>query len=120
MRKVFFFGFILIYFTHQLQAQGPNDFSNDPATFIKQAEQLLTDTKRDDAKEVARQLVESWAGFSSNQQSGIMDIANAMRQRKMLVTPYFQKYFSAVVAFRQSKRDEDFFDSWKEMEVRHR
>jgi hypothetical protein len=117
MRKVFFFIVILLSFVHLLPAQVNNDFSNDPATFIKQAEQLLTDTKREDTKEVARQLVESWGNFSGNQQSGIIEIANAMRQRKMLVTPYFQKYFSAVVAFRQSKRDEDFFDSWKEMMV---
>lgn len=115
MRRSFSLISIFFFFFTRLHAQSSGEFSNDPAAFIKEAEQLLTDTKRDDCKQTANELVNAWSTFSASQQYDVIEIANTMRGRKMLVTPYFQKFFNAVVAFRQSKQSDDFFDSWKDI-----
>lgn len=98
-----------------LHAQVKSEFSNDPATFLKEAGQLLTDTRRDDCQQTARDLENAWPSFSASMQADIIEMANTMRERKMLVTPYFQKFFNATAAFPKSGQDEEFFESWKEV-----
>ncbi|MBK9730187.1 MAG: hypothetical protein IPO83_02685 [Chitinophagaceae bacterium] len=115
-RIVFLISFFLLLITNVF-AQTSNSFSNDPTVFLKEATQLLTDTKRDDCQQTARELQDTWPKFSRSQQSDIIELANIMKEKKMLVTPYFQKFFNAVVSFRQSSQSDDFFDSWKEVTI---
>lgn len=97
------------------RAQSANEFSTDPAIFLKQAIQLLADTKRDDCQQTAGALQDAWPQFSPSQQADLITLAAAMKERKMLVTPYFQKFFAAAAAFKLSKQQDDLFDAWQEV-----
>lgn len=97
------------------QAQSSTDFSGDPAAFLKEASQLLTNTKREDCQQTAKDLENAWPKFSGAEQSDIIELANNMRGRKMLVTPYFQKFFEAVASIKQYSQNDDLFDSWNEV-----
>lgn len=106
---IFFLSVLAVY------AQSNAGFSNDPAVFIKEASQLLTDTKRDDCQQTAKDLQVAWQAFGPSQQADIIAIATTMKDRKMLVTPYFQKFFAAAAAFKTSGQNDDFFDNWQEV-----
>ena len=106
---------ICILYSLNLSAQNSNAFPEDRDGFLKAVTGMLTDTKRDDCKETAQQLEQSWSSIQSSMQGDIMDIAAAMRSRRMLVTPYFQKFFNAVLAFQQNTKDNEVWDQWKNM-----
>ena len=108
---------LIIFFlsVSAVYAQSNAGFSNDPAVFIKEASQLLTDTKRDDCQQTAKDLQVAWQAFGPSQQADIIAIATTMKERKMLVTPYFQKFFAAAAAFKTSGQNDDFFDNWQEV-----
>src|SRR4029079_16055263 len=93
-------------------SQTNNNFPDDRAGFLKAVTDMLNDTKRDDCKQTADELTKSWESLSSIQ-SDIIDIAQQMRARKMLVTPYFQKFFNTVLAFQQTTKDGSIWGEWK-------
>ncbi|MEO6167563.1 MAG: hypothetical protein ABIO46_01005 [Chitinophagales bacterium] len=115
MQRISLLFFAIILMCSSSFAQSAPGFSNDPAAFLKEATQLLTDTRREECQQTAKDLEDAWPLFSASQKSDIIELATSMRERKMLVTPYFQKFFATVVAFRKNFKDEDFFDSWKDV-----
>ena len=84
---------VFIFLSARIYSQSSNAFPDDRAAFLKAATDMLNDTKRDDCKETADNLTKSWESLSSIQ-SDIIDVAQQMKTRKMLVTPYFQKFFN--------------------------
>src|SRR4249919_3929549 len=108
----FLFFLYHISFPLSSAAQSANSFPDDRAGFLKAVTDMLNDTKRDDCKQTADELTKSWESLSSIQ-SDIIDIAQQMRARKMLVTPYFQKYFNTVLAYEQTTKDGSIWDEWK-------
>ena len=114
MTRLIFFT-ICILFVKSVLAQSSNNFSDDRTAFLKEAIQLLTDTKREDCRQAADNLEKSWPTLSASAQADIIEIAQAMRSRKMLVTPYFLKFFNTIIAYPLSKQDEDFFENWKQV-----
>ena len=92
-------------------------FTTDATAFPKEVEAFLNETKRDDAREIGKVFTESWAAFSSSQQGDIIELANIMRAKKMLVYPYFLKYFTALMDYQVANPGASIFDSWKEVTV---
>jgi hypothetical protein len=106
---------IAVFYSFNTSAQNSNAFPEDRDGFLKAVTGMLTDTKRDDCKETAQQLEQTWSSIQSSMQGDIMDIAAAMRSRRMLVTPYFQKFFNTVLVFQSNTKDNDVWDQWKTM-----
>jgi len=113
MLRFFFLSSILYLLSSIALAQTDKSFPDDRPSFLKAVTDLLNDTKRDDCKQTAQDLEKAWPSFTSSEQGDIIELAQAMRTRKMLVTPYFEKYFNTVLTFQQSKQSEDLWDQWK-------
>ncbi|MEO5675242.1 MAG: hypothetical protein ABIQ74_11410, partial [Chitinophagales bacterium] len=111
-RILFLFSFIIFQIT-AIYAQSDKSFPDDRPSFLKSITDLLNETKRDDAKQTAADLEKTWPAISSARQGDIIEIAQAMRARKMLTSPYFQKYFNSILAFQASKQDDYLWDQWK-------
>jgi len=105
---------VFIFLSLQLFAQNNNSFPDDRAGFLKAVTDMLNDTKRDDCKQTADDLQKSWESMSAIQ-GDVIDIAQEMKARKMLVTPYFLKFFNTVLAFQQTTKDAGIWDEWKGM-----
>ncbi|MCY7410989.1 MAG: hypothetical protein LH473_12010, partial [Chitinophagales bacterium] len=114
--KVKFFSFLFVasgLLSTNIFAQTTGPLPDDREGFLKAITSLFNDTKRDDCKETAKQLEEAWPLINSSQQGDIIELAQAMRARKMLTLPYFLKYFNVVIAFQHNKISLDIWDDWK-------
>jgi hypothetical protein len=103
---------IAVFYSFNTSAQNSNAFPDDRAGFLKAVTDMLNDTRRDDCKLTADNLNNSWESLSQIQ-SDIIDVAQQMRTRKMLVTPYFLKFFNTVLAFHETTNDLSIWDEWK-------
>ncbi len=98
-----------------LRAQSSSGFSQNPDEFVKQLTQVLLDTKRDDCKEAAQQLMRAWSGFSPGLQRDLMQVAERMQKRRMLTYPYFFKLAEVVLAYHRSDPGAEIWNSWTEV-----
>src|SRR5687767_7654313 len=93
-------------------AQTTPPFETNPANFVTQVTGLLNDTKREDLAKLAEEFVISWPKYSGTQQQTIIDLANRMQERKMLLVPYYVKYFQVIQGYPNSKITAATFDEW--------
>src|ERR1043165_5745467 len=113
MRRFFFMATVFCLLTSISFAQTDKSFPDDRTLFLKAVTDMFNETKRDDCKQLAQDLEKEWPSINSSQQGDIIELAQAMRTRKMLVTPYFQKYFTTILAFQGTKQSLDLWDQWQ-------
>lgn len=101
----------------QLGAQPAGGFSDSREQFIKELVQLLQDTRRDDCKQAAQQLMKVWPELGPLVQGDVHEVARSMQSRRMLTHPYFYKLALVTIAYQQGKPGADSWNSWKEVAV---
>lgn len=112
MKSFFIFFFSLFCYSSLLAQTNPNQFTTDQTKFSQEVRAFLELTKNDECVQIGKNFEKVWDLFSSPQKNAIIEIANSMRERKMLTVPYFKEYFQAIVAFQNRKLDPGTFDEW--------
>ncbi len=104
--------FLFCCYTSVFAQTNPNQFTTDQTKFPAEVRAFLELTRNDECIEIGKVFEKNWVAFSSIQKNSIIEIANTMRERKMLTIPYFKEYFQALVAFQNSKLSPGTFDEW--------
>lgn len=96
------------------QAQTITSFPADPAAFIKELDNFMNATKRDDAKAVTSQfLALHKAGkISPDMMAKVIENGNAMLAHKLRAAPHFVDYLTAVNTYAESGTAGDVFSKW--------
>ena len=116
MRSVFIFtsllSIILILNFTSCFAQTDKPF--EASNFQKEMIQLLENTQQQDCKDAAKGFESSWLKLNGSQQNSVIEIANMMRTRKMLVIPYFRDFVMSINAYSTGTISSNTFDQWSE------
>jgi hypothetical protein len=96
-------------------AQQMPAFETNAENYIKQVSKLLNDTKRDDLNKLADNFAITFPKYNATYQQKIIAISNSMRDRKMLLVPYFIKFFQAVNDYHTSKLPAGILEDWLEI-----
>lgn len=98
----------------QLQAQVITSFPADPAAFIKELDNFMNATKRDDAKLVTEKFVAlNKAGkITPEMMTKVIENGNAMLASKLRAAPHFVDYLTAVNLYAESGAAADVFSKW--------
>jgi hypothetical protein len=116
--KLIFQILILICISKISVAQSIPAFETNPEKYLQQVTKLLDDTKREDLKALSKQFETVWINYPSNQQQEIIAISNAMHDRKMILVPYYIKYFQSIASFPNSKLSTGVFEDWQEIALK--
>ncbi len=97
-----------------LQAQTITSFSADPAAFLKELDNFMNTTKRDDAKAATDKFVALHKAGKIKPEIMNKIIANgyAMLASKLRAAPHFVDYLTAVNLFAESGAASSVFDKW--------
>ncbi|TSA51645.1 MAG: hypothetical protein D4R43_00455 [Sphingobacteriales bacterium] len=112
MKFFFAFLFLLSAFSINVFAQADKPF--EASNFQKELMNLLENTKQPDCHDAAKGFETSWLKLNGTQQNSVIEIANQMRTRKMLVIPYFRDFVVALNAYAGGKITSNTFDQWSE------
>ena len=107
-----FLALLFALFATKAFAQTVPPFETNPANFLAQVQGLLADTKREDLQKLGEEFAVSWPKYSGTQQQTIIALANLMQERKMLMVPYFVKYFQVIQGYPNTKITAATFDEW--------
>ncbi|MBA3647515.1 MAG: hypothetical protein H0W62_03025 [Chitinophagales bacterium] len=94
-------------------AQPATTYSGDPSAFQKEINDLLNQTKRDDAKQTSNDFAAVWSSFPQDKQSDIMAIASAMQSSRMAGYPYFVKYINTIATIEKNSVSDQLWQQWK-------
>ena len=109
--KLFFRIFFLLFFITSF-ASAQSDKAFEASNFQKELMNLLNNTKQPDCEAASKSFENSWLKLNGSQQNSMIEIANLMRTRKMLVLPYFRDFVVAVNAYAGGKISSNTFDEW--------
>ena len=110
MKLFFQFSVLLLFVSPFSFAQSDKAF--EASNFQKELMNLLDNTKQPDCQAAAKNFENSWLKLNGSQQNSMIEIANLMRTRKMLVVPYYRDFVIAVNAYAGGKISSNTFDEW--------
>ncbi|TAK34479.1 MAG: hypothetical protein EPO28_15990 [Saprospiraceae bacterium] len=113
----FFFTFLLT--ATGLQAQRLEKFSEDPAEFFKQLENLMTASKSKDLEEAFDAFSIQWNSgvFTEANQTQIRQTADLMLAQSMTANPDFKNYLHILTILKNDENGEARFSAWHEVAV---
>ncbi len=97
-----------------IQAQTITSFPADPAAFLKELDNFMNATKRDDAKVVTEKFMAlNKAGkITPDMITKVIENGNAMLASKLRAAPHFVDYLTAVNLYAESGTTGDVFGKW--------
>ena len=110
MKLFFRITFLLLFISTVTVAQTEKPF--EASNFQKEMMNVLNNTKQPDCQDAAKAFETSWLKLNGSQQNSVIEIANLMRTRKMLVLPYFRDFVVSLNAYAGGKISSGTFDEW--------
>lgn len=117
MRKAYFLLPILFLSAFSLSGQRLERFSEDHAEFMRQLEEYMTASKRQVLEESYKEFAKVFNSgmFNEEESRQILQAGNAMLERRMMASPYFENYLNALVMIKKTSDPERHFREWHEV-----
>jgi hypothetical protein len=116
MKKIACFLLFLLV-QNYLIAQRTEKFSEEPTEFLKQLEEMMTQSKTKD-------MVETTSDFKKNYKAGIFTeqevktliaTCNAMQGQRLSPNPYYKNYLNVLNVFKKTTTNNTYFTSWHDI-----
>jgi hypothetical protein len=93
--------------------QQPGSFSNSYEQFIKELDEILTTSKRDDYIDLSKEFTKAWTSeYIDAQRDIIIRSMNEMRKRRLTVYPYYGNYLEVLTKLRKNEASSQYFYDW--------
>lgn len=117
MKKVYVLLPVFLSLAFCLSGQRLERFSEDRAEFMRQMEEYMTASKRQSLEKAYKEFAQVFAGgrFSEEEAKQIYKTANAMLGQRMMASPYFENYLSALAMIVNTSNRERHFKEWHQV-----
>lgn len=117
MKYWFSFLVAIFAFTFSLSAQQLDKFSEDPATFLKELEGLMTASKNTKLEDIYKAFEKSYKSglFLPDEVTRIRQTCDKMLAQRMTANPYFTNYLQGLSVVKKSELGESRFKNWHEV-----
>ncbi len=107
----------MVFMTSSLIAQPVQEFSEEPAEFLKELHKHITSTKRQSSQAVADKFKETYelGSIGASELASIMETSNLLLERRTNVYPYWEMYFGAINSFYAAETKWTTFGKWAEI-----
>ena len=105
---------ISISFINFVSAQTMKEFDKDPIKFVKEMNDFLNITKRDDCKAAGEKLsnLQSSGKLAGENMTNIINTANLLAKRNLTANPYYMEFCNTLDVLYTSNKDQAYIKNW--------